>query len=141
MLKNYKNYGLYKNEDVRNNFAFNFPAVLKIIDLKQFDNFKEIYISLLLNDSSESVRKTCVACLPAICELIGVDEAHNSLKTPIIKLIKESNGVLDKFASVLPTLILNMFRKDSPFMQNFTEIFNELISLYSRISKTNNWRL
>ena len=67
----------------------------------------------MLNDQNEFVRITSIACLPVICKLIGIDETHNSLKPAIIKLFKENNGILDKFITVLPDIILYMYRKDS----------------------------
>lgn len=90
------------------------PAVLKIIDVKQFDHLKEIYINILINDPAEEVRLTAISCLHVICELVGFEESHNNLKAPIIKLFKEKEEILDKFLEVLPEVLLNLYKKNMP---------------------------
>ena len=41
---------------------------------------------MLMSDPADEVRFTAISCLNVICELIGFEETHNSLKAPIMKL-------------------------------------------------------
>ena len=54
--------------------------MLNIIDVKQFENFKQLFLKLLLSDPADNVRVTAISCLPVISKLIGFEEAHNIYK-------------------------------------------------------------
>ena len=66
--------------------------MLNIIDIKQFKNFKELYLTILLSNPADNVRLTTISCLP----IIGFEVRHNNLKVPI-KLFKEKEELLNKF--------------------------------------------
>ena len=68
----------------------NFPAVLNIIDVKQFENFTHLYLKLLLSDPADNIRVTAISCLPVISKLIGFEETRNYLKVPVIKLFDKT---------------------------------------------------
>ena len=96
ILSTFKEYGTNKMEEIRKNFSYNFPAILSIIDNKQFDNYKTIYLNHLLNEKSIEVRSTAVSCLHEIMKLVGFEEAHKTFKDVIKALLKENNQILIK---------------------------------------------
>ena len=96
ILSNFKEYGTSKQEEIRKNFCFNLPAILSVIDPKQFDSFKNIYLNSLLAEKSVEIRQTAFACLHEILKLIGWEECHKTFKDVLKAVFKEPNFQLVK---------------------------------------------
>lgn len=112
ILSTFKEYGCNKNEEIRKNFAFNLPAILSILDPKQFDFFKNIYINQLLNEKSFEIRQIAVSCLHEIVKLLPWEDVHKNFKDIIKSLFKESNYVLLRKLIVNLNQILEAFYND-----------------------------
>jgi len=96
ILSNFKEYGISKLEEIRKNFSYNLPAILSVIDPKQFDAFKSIYLNHLLIEKNLEIRQTALAGLHEILKLIGWEECHKVFKDVMKTLFKETNFVLIK---------------------------------------------
>lgn len=67
-----------------------------MIDPKQFDSFKNIYLNSLLAEKSVDIRQTAFACLHEILKLIGWEECHKIFKDVLKAVFKEPNFQLVK---------------------------------------------
>jgi len=66
----YKEFGISENKYLRLNFAYNFPCIVSL-EPKLFEKFRNIYINMISNDTSQKVRYTLVSSIHEIIDILG----------------------------------------------------------------------
>ncbi|KRX02531.1 Armadillo-type fold [Pseudocohnilembus persalinus] len=86
-LELYKSFSESNDEEIRENYLYNFPGFLKLIGNEFFNENKQIYLNLLLDDSSKNVNLKALQTFGEICNLLGLEKAQQQLGQTYIKLL------------------------------------------------------
>ena len=145
ILSTFKDYGISKSEEIRRNFSYNLPAILFLIDSKQFENYRTIYLNHLLVEKSFEVRITAVSSLKEILKIIGFEEAHKTFKDVMKSLFKEGNNmILKKIVMNLNEILEAFFCEDcegnEEYRGNLQEFLGFIVALGYKLHKENQWR-
>lgn len=112
-----------KNEEIRKNFTFNLSAILSLIDPKQFDSYKTIYLNHLLHEKNLEMRQTAVASLHEILKLIGWEETHKIFKDILKILCKETNiSLLKKLVEHLNEILEAFYHDEIWLNEEYVKI-------------------
>lgn len=82
-IKIFKSFAQNSIDDLRINFAYNFPAIQGVI--KEFDSLGSLYITLMQFDPCEEVRETLMASVPDILTII---KQRSTLMSVVRKLLE-----------------------------------------------------
>lgn len=130
ILSNFKEYGTHKLEEIRKNFSYNLPAILSIIDPKQFDSFKGIYLAHLLAEKNLEIRQTAVSCLHEILKLVGWEECHKTFKDAFKALSKEANfALVKKFVEHMNEILEAFYDEELWATEEYVEILLRCVFL------------
>ena len=146
----YKEYGQHKNAEIRLNFAYNLPAILKLFGVKYFDHIKTNFVGLMLNDTRE-IKACCFSGLVEILKMLGLEESYKFFPEPIcdfisnteniedLELMKKSLPVLgDILEAMSPRRLNEEFHE--PHRQFFEDVLECLLALNKKFEATSKWR-
>lgn len=144
----FKDFANNKSQEIRYNFVYNLPAVIKIFGSKFFDLIKLNFVYLLLSDSNIEIKILCIKIYPEIIKLFGVEESFKVITEPFREVLfdlNEEEELIIIGLKTLPEIIETLFsKKNCEENENqrffFIDIMEKLITLIKKNENSAKWR-
>lgn len=141
-LKCYKTMSQSTNEDVRHSCAYNYPAVLKIVQIKSFeDHLLRNCLTRFVRDTGVTIRRLVGSFFHEVCHLLTPDQCINCLHKMFITLLQDSDFIVCSHVVEYINIILNSFQTREVEAKKvlYQDILPPIVMCLKDTS--NNWRV